>query len=88
MIELTARTIPDATIRVLLEAAQREGRADICAACAIALRYPTTIRTLADAVRRFVARAWCADEVNRRARLATEYPRRPLTDTAPSSERR
>ena len=65
MIELTARTIPDATIRVLLEAAQ-----------------------LADAVQRFVARAWCADEVNRRARLATEYPRRPLTDTAPSSERR
>jgi hypothetical protein len=88
MIELTAKTIPDPLIRALLEAAQREGRADICAACAIALRYPTTIQTLADAVRRFVARAWCADELNRRARLAMEYPRRSLTDTAASSERR
>jgi hypothetical protein len=36
---------------------------------------------------RLARRARCADELNRRARLAMEYPRRRLTDTAASSER-
>lgn len=48
------------------------GRADICSACATALRCPTPSRTLEDAVRRFVARKLCTDEITRRARRATE----------------
>lgn len=72
---MTTATLTDAMIRMLLEDGRRERRERLCAICVMALRYPTTVRTLEVAVRRFAARKACAEEINRRARYAPKYAR-------------
>lgn len=73
--EVTAKTITDAMILVLLEDGRQERREDLCAVCVAALRYPTTVRTLEAAMQRFAARKACADEINLRARHVPRYAR-------------
>lgn len=66
--EVTGATITDAMIRKLLSDARIQRLAELCVACAKALRHPKTIRTDADAAMRREARRECADEINRLAK--------------------